>query len=127
MPADMPPQDPGRSPDRDRKHFERRRKAALAGLHLPTEQELLEGMPFLAGDIRQDMQAFAERLMPRLRKRADHVHFAAVVHCLEQLTVSPGADEVRALTDILEEATAQSSRWCPVLATAVPDLSRAPW
>ena len=106
MSADMPPRDPGHRPDRDRRHFERRRKAALAGLHLPTEQELLEGMPFLANDIRQDMQAFAERLMPRLRKRADHVHFAAVVNCLEQLTVSPGADEVRALTDILEEATA---------------------
>ncbi|WP_201859349.1 AAA family ATPase [Microvirga soli] len=61
-------------------------------------------MPFLAGDIRQDMQAFAERLMPRLRKRANHVHFAAVLNCLEQLTVSPSADEVRALTDSLEEA-----------------------
>jgi hypothetical protein len=106
MSADMPPQDPGRSPDRDRKHFERRRKAALAGLHLPTEQELLEGMPFLGDDIQQDMQAFAERLMPRLRRRADHAHFAAVVNCLEQLTVCAGADEVRALTDILEEAKA---------------------
>jgi hypothetical protein len=114
MPADMPPQAPGRSQDRDRKHFERRRKAALAGLHLPTEQELLEGMPFLASDIRQDMQAFAERLMPRLRKRANHVHFAAVVHGLEQLTVSPGADEVRALTDVLEEAT-----------TSLPDSARS--
>jgi hypothetical protein len=101
----MPHRDPGHRPDRDKRHFDRRRKAALAGLHLPTEQELLEGMPFLAGDIRQDMQAFAERLMPRLQKKADRIHFAAVVDCLEQLTVSPGADEVRALTDLLEEAT----------------------
>lgn len=63
-------------------------------------------MPFLANDVRQDMQAFAERLMPRLRRKASHAHFAAAINGLEQLTVSPGADEVRALTDILEEATA---------------------
>src|SRR4051794_39616272 len=102
MSADMPPRDPaGLRPDRDRRHFDRRRKAALAGLHLPTEQELLEGMPFLGDDIQQDMQAFAERLMPRLRRGADHAHFAAVVKGLEQLTVYAGADEVRALTDVL--------------------------
>jgi hypothetical protein len=106
MSADRPPRDPGYRPDRDRRHFDRRRKAALAGLHLPTEQELLEGMPFLGDDIQQDMQAFAERLMPRLRRRADHPHFAAVVTCLEQLTVCAGADEVRALTNILDDAKA---------------------
>src|SRR5215213_9637364 len=106
MSADMPPRDSGHRPDRNRRHFDRRRKAALAGLHLPTEQELLEGMPFLGDDIQQDMQAFAERLMSRLRRRADHAHFAAVVTCLEQLTVCGGADEVRALADILEEAKA---------------------
>jgi len=106
MSADRPPQDPGHRPDRDRRHFDRRRKAALAGLHLPTEQELLEGMPFLGDDIQQDMQTFAERLMPRLRRRAERAHFAAVVTCLEQLTVSPDADEVRALADMLEEARA---------------------
>lgn len=103
MSADRPPRDPNHRPDRDRRHFDRRRKAALAGLHLPTEQELLEGMPFLGDDIQQDMQAFAERLMPRLRRRARHAHVAAVVTCLEQLTVSPGADEVRALADMLKE------------------------
>jgi hypothetical protein len=63
-------------------------------------------MPFLGDDIQQDMQAFAERLMPRLRRRADHAHFAAVVNCLEQLTVSPDADEVRQLRDAVEGAIA---------------------
>jgi hypothetical protein len=106
MSAGRPARDPDHRPDRDQRHFERRRMAALAGLHLPTEQELLEGMPFLGDDIQQDMQAFAERLMPRLRRRADHPHFAAVVTCLEQLTVCAGADEVRALADMLEEAKA---------------------
>ncbi|MBJ6127550.1 AAA family ATPase [Microvirga splendida] len=63
-------------------------------------------MPFLGDDIQQDMQAFAERLMPRLRRRADHAHFAAVVNGLEQLTVCAGADEVRALADVLDDAKA---------------------
>lgn len=104
MSADMPPRDPGHRPDRGQRHFDRRRKAALAGLHLPTEQELLEGMPFLGNDIREDIQAFAERLLPRLRKRVEDLHFEAVVSCLEQLTVSAGTDEVKALADILEVA-----------------------
>ncbi|WP_201862207.1 AAA family ATPase [Microvirga soli] len=63
-------------------------------------------MPFLGDDIQQDMQAFAERLMPRLRRRADHPHVAAVVNGLEQLTVCAGADEVRALMDVLDDAKA---------------------
>jgi len=46
---------------RDR-HFERRRKAAQAGLHLPTEIELLRGMPFLFDDMARDIREFGERL-----------------------------------------------------------------
>lgn len=93
-----------RQAERARRHFQRRGKAALTGLHLPTEYELLAGMPFLGDDIQQDMQAFAERLMPRLRRKADHAYSAAVACCLEQLTVSAGVDEVTALAKILGEA-----------------------
>ncbi|WP_414472888.1 AAA family ATPase [Microvirga sp. M2] len=96
------------------RHFERRKKAAIAGFHLPTEIELLAGMPFLGDDIQRDMQAFAERLMPRLHKKADHAHFAMVFHGLEQLTVSPGMDEVRALADVLSTAE-----------TSLPDGARS--
>jgi hypothetical protein len=99
---------------RARKHFDRRREAALAGLHLPTEHELLAGMPFLANDIQQDMQAFAERLMPRLRRNADHAHFAMVLGHLEQLTISAGTDEIKCLADTLE-----------VAASSLPDSSRS--
>jgi hypothetical protein len=99
---------------RARKHFDRRKEAALAGLHLPTEHELLAGMPFLANDIQQDMQAFAERLMPRLRKKEDHAHFAMVLNRLEQLTVTPGIDEVKALREMLD-----------VAATSLPDSARS--
>jgi len=91
---------------RARKHFDRRKEAALSGLHLPTEHELLAGMPFLANDIQADMQTFAERLLPRIRKNPENLHFEAVAYCLEQLTVSPGADEVQALADTLAVAAA---------------------
>jgi hypothetical protein len=89
----------------------------LAGLLLPTEHELLSGMPFLANDIQRDMQVFAERLMPRLRRKADHAHFARVFDHLEQLTVSAGTDEIKDLADALEVAasslpdSARSWRW----------------
>jgi hypothetical protein len=113
MESDESFQEAQRHAARARRHFQRRGKAVLAGLHLPTERELLAGMPFLGEDIQQDMQAFAERLMPRLRRKADHAHFAAVIHHLEQLTVSAGADEVRALAVVLAEAasTLPSRAW----------------
>ncbi len=100
--------------ERARRHFERRKKAALAGLHLPSEHELLAGMPFLANDIQQDMQAFAERLMPRLRRKADHGHFAIVLNCLGQLTVNAGVDEVKELVETFD-----------VAATSLPDSARS--
>lgn len=113
MESDESFQEVRRHLERARRHFERRSKAAVAGHHLPTEHELLAGMPFLGDDIQQDMQAFAERLMPRLQQKADHAHFAAVIHHLEQLTVSGGVDEVRALAAILGEAasTLPSCAW----------------
>ncbi|WP_457093245.1 AAA family ATPase [Microvirga sp. P5_D2] len=96
------------------RHFERRKRAAIAGFHLPSEIELLAGMSFLGNDIQRDMQAFAERLMPRLQRKADHAHFAMVFHGLEQLTVSAGMDEVRSLADTLR-----------VAATSLPDGAKS--
>jgi hypothetical protein len=113
MESDEAFQEAQRHSERARRHFQRRRKAALAGLHLPTEYELLAGMPFLGDDIQQDMQAFAERLTPRLRRKPDHAPSAAIAQHLEHLTVSAGANEVRALAVILAEAasTLPSFAW----------------
>ncbi|KAB0266286.1 hypothetical protein [Microvirga brassicacearum] len=93
-----------RRAERNRKHFERRKNAALAGIHLPTEHELLIGMPFLGGDIQHDIRTFAERLMPRLRQKADNIAVAAVVYRLEQLTVGAEPDEIRNVADALAGA-----------------------
>ncbi|KLK89728.1 hypothetical protein AA309_29890 [Microvirga vignae] len=91
-------------------------------------------MPFLANDIQQDMQAFAKRLMPRLRKREGHAHFAMVLNSmvlnsLEQFTVSAGMDEVKALGQgpcgHARSGRDQPPGQRPILAVAMPDLSCA--
>lgn len=46
---------------RDR-HFDRREKAAKAGIHLPSEADLLLGMSFLGADLNRDLREFAGRL-----------------------------------------------------------------
>ncbi len=89
---------------RRQKHFERRRRAAIDGIHLPDSEELLLGMPFMALDIERDIHAVAERLLPRFRKPVKEVPLARLVHCLEQATVSPEADQVRDLMFAFAEA-----------------------
>ncbi|TPK88785.1 hypothetical protein FJ934_11810 [Mesorhizobium sp. B2-4-12] len=74
-------------PTEDR-HFRRRHKAAVAGLHLPTEVELLRSMPFLSDDMATDIREFGERLSRRL-KHKPKFEVAPLVACLEDLTVEP--------------------------------------
>jgi len=47
-------------------HFRRRVKAAQAGRHFPTLDELVRGCPFMGLSLETDAQAFAERLLERL-------------------------------------------------------------
>jgi hypothetical protein len=47
--------------------FERHEKAALDGIHLPSNEELLRGMPFYSGFFKRDIQEFANRVMARLK------------------------------------------------------------
>lgn len=44
------------------RHFARRDKAARAGIHLPSEDDLLAGMSFLGEDLCRDLREFAGRL-----------------------------------------------------------------
>lgn len=57
--------DQGRT--RRTKAFERRKRAAIDGVHLPTLLELCCRMPFYGNSIKLDMQAFSERLLPRVK------------------------------------------------------------
>jgi hypothetical protein len=88
-------------PDSQDRHFSRRLKAAIEGLHLPSEEELLRGMTFFRGDLGEDIREYAERLWRRLRKRGD-VAFASVAAALEELTVEQSDDGVRSLVKALD-------------------------
>lgn len=85
------------------RHFERREKAAKAGLYLPSEEELLRGMIFLREDLRQDMREYAERMARRMRKRG-RVELIPLASALEELTVEQSDDAIRGVEATLDTA-----------------------
>lgn len=54
------------SKDSADRHFSRRLTAAVQGLHLPSEEELLRGMNFFRNDLDEDIREYAERLSRRM-------------------------------------------------------------
>jgi hypothetical protein len=87
--------------DSQDRHFNRRLNAAIEGLHLPSEEELLRGMAFFRGDLGEDIREYAERLCRRVRKRGDHT-LASLTAALEELTVEQSEDGVRSLVKTLD-------------------------
>lgn len=92
------------------RHFERRSKAALAGLHLPSEMELLRGMPFLGDDIRSDIHEYGERLARRV-KRLRRLELATLVASLDDLAIEQNDEAVQVVQAALAEATAFNVMW----------------
>lgn len=88
-------------PDSQDRHFNRRLNAAIEGLHLPSEEELLRGMAFFRGDLGEDIREYAERLWRRIKKRGD-LAFASLAAALEELTVEQSDDGVRSLVRALD-------------------------
>ncbi|TIP51654.1 MAG: AAA family ATPase [Mesorhizobium sp.] len=85
---------------RDRRYL-RRFKAAKAGLHLPSEEELLRGMPFFREACAEDIREYASRLSRRLKKR-NWVPLSALVEILNKLAGDPSEDSVAALEALLD-------------------------
>ncbi|WP_156624115.1 AAA family ATPase [Ensifer sp. Root558] len=82
-------------------HFQRRQKAAIAGLHLPTAEELLRGMPFFHDDLAEDIREYASRLSGRVKKRKrTGLEFLATA--LDELAVEPSEDGVLAVEAALD-------------------------
>jgi hypothetical protein len=86
---------------RRRRAFQRRATAAVAGLHLPSSAELLRGMSFM-GDLGQDAQTFAERLMPRLDLKTPRG--LALYHILTVFTLQPQREDFLAAAVAFQEA-----------------------
>lgn len=96
---------PDKPPNLDH-HFRRRQKAAIAGLHLPTAEELLRGMSFFREDLAEDIREYSSRLSGRVkkRKRTGLEHLAA---SLDELNVEPSEDgvlAVEAALDLIDDA-----------------------
>lgn len=93
------------------RHFERRRKAAKEGVHLPSEDELLRGMGFFRKDLADDVREYAGRLSRRLRKRG-RLDLIGMVETLDELMVDPGLDGIAAAEVLLEELP--DTKWLPI-------------
>ena len=83
-------------------HFQRRSKAALAGIHLPSVRELLRGCPCLGDNVTQDAQEFAERLLPKIEPNS--ILAQRTCETLRALTVHPTAVDFRAAAVALRES-----------------------
>jgi hypothetical protein len=84
------------SADLQQLHFERRSKQVIAGTRLPSEAELLRGMPFYRDDVREDIKEFSERA-------AEHIRFGeaagldSLLGVLDSLALAPGAEALALL------------------------------
>ncbi len=101
----MPSKDSGFRHDR---HFQRRLKAAKEGLHLPTEIELLRGMPFLLDDMATDVREFGERLSRRLKYKPQF-EVAPLVASLDDLAIDQSVEALRCVMEAMEGANGFST------------------
>lgn len=88
------------------RHFQRRQKAAIAGLHLPTPAELLQGMAFFREDLFEDMREYSSRLSGRVKRRK-RPGLELLANRLDELTVEPSEDAVLAVEvalDLIDDA-----------------------
>ncbi|RVA45249.1 AAA family ATPase [Mesorhizobium sp. M7A.F.Ca.US.001.01.1.1] len=85
------------------RHFDRRLKAAKAGLHLPSEEELLRGMAFFGDRLEDDIREYASRLSRRMKKRG-RVELLPLANCLDELATEQSEDGIKCVKAALETA-----------------------
>lgn len=83
------------------RHFVRRMSAARAGMHLPSEEELLRGMAFFRGELAEDVREYASRMSRRLKKR-NCAALLPVAECLDELAVDPDAEGIASLQQAVD-------------------------
>ncbi|TPK81161.1 AAA family ATPase [Mesorhizobium sp. B2-4-17] len=87
------------------RHFDRRLKAAKAGLHLPSEEELLRGMAFFGDRLEHDIREYSSRLSRRMRKRG-RVELLPLASCLDDLAVEQSEEGIKSVEAALVVAEA---------------------
>lgn len=78
------------------RHFERRRKAALARVHLPSVEELLRGMAFFSNDVLDDAAEYASRLSGFIRRKS-LMGYEPLLAALDDLAMSPAREQIHRL------------------------------
>lgn len=112
-------------------HFERRSKQVIAGTRLPSEADLLRGMPFYRDDVREDIREFTERAAEHLRV-SEVAGFDSLLGILDSLALAPGAEALALLEaelrDHSDEATLPTDAWrmrCRIYRAASGDADAA--
>jgi len=84
------------SADLQQLHFERRSAQVIAGTRLPTEADLLRGMPFFRDDVREDIKEFSERAAEHIRL-GEAAGLDSLLGILDSLALAPGAEALALL------------------------------
>ncbi len=79
-----------------RLHFERRSQQVIAGTRLPSEADLLRGMPFFRDDVREDIREFTERAAEHIRL-GEVAGLDSLLGILDSLALAPGAEALALL------------------------------
>lgn len=77
-------------------HFERRSRQVIAGNRLPTETDLLRGMPFYRDDVSEDIREFTERAAEHIRV-SEAAGLDSLLGILDSLALAPGAEALALL------------------------------
>jgi hypothetical protein len=119
------------SADLQQLHFERRSKQVIAGTRLPSEAELLRGMPFFRDDVREDIREFSERAAEHLRV-SEVAGLDSLLSILDSLALAPGAEALALLEaqlrDYSDEAILPTDTWrmrCRIYRAACGDADTA--
>lgn len=83
------------------RHFTRRDKAARAGIHLPSEGDLLSGMSFLGEDLGRDLREFAGRLAGSFGRKGRR-GTPELVTALERAEAFQDLDAIQSILDAVE-------------------------
>jgi hypothetical protein len=84
------------SADLQQLHFERRSKQVIAGTRLPSEADLLRGMPFYRDDVSEDIREFTERAAEHIRV-SEMAGLDSLLSILDSLALAPGAEALALL------------------------------
>lgn len=90
--------------------FQKRKQDALAGRHLPTTMELLQGMELMSGSLETDICEYANRMLRVVRWTPKTQSIRKAVPALQALANSPTIDQIIGLEKAFAEISSEFER-----------------